>query len=245
VKSYTFTDETIKEIGKTKNRNDYPFFENWNDFGVECEMYITRSGYIKKPTINTKISGSARKEILQFLRNLPQLEPGKNKYDEIIQRRGLLFIQAGNIVPLYQTDAQYVKSFDTKYATYENKPIKNLDDAELNYYIFSVSKLGWINCDRFIEFEEKVDLIVEALEGTKLKMIFQEFNGILKPILKDGKFIFRNVPVGQSATLVGIDNSGDGLLAAFKSINVEDKPIDNLQFTEITLGQLKEKLNDL
>lgn len=243
VKSYNFSDETIKEISKTKNNNYDRTFATWNDFGVECEMYINRNGYIMKPTINTKISRSARREILNFLNDIPQLEPGKNKYNEIIQRKGLLFIQSGNIVPLYQTDAEYIKSFDAKYEQYEDKPIKNLDDAELNYYIFSVSKLGWINCDRFMEFEEKVDLIVEAPADSELKMVFSEFEGILKPKIMDGTFIFKNIPVGQNATIVGIDNSSNGLLAAFQPITIDDKPISKLHFSEITLKELKNELN--
>ena len=34
-----------------------------------------------------------------------------------------------------------------------------MDDAELNYYIFSVAKLGWINCDLFFESENNIDFI--------------------------------------------------------------------------------------
>jgi hypothetical protein len=247
VKSYNFSDKTIREIERTKNINNYPEFDNWNDYGVECEMNISKKGFIKSPKIVTNLSRGAKREILKFLRELPQLESGKNKHGEIIERRGLLFIEPGNIVPLYETDEEYVKSFDEKYSKYENTPIKNMDEAEINYYIFSVGKLGWINCDRFIEFEEKVDLLVNIEESSdmKLKLVFSEVDGVLKPQFKDGKYLFKQVPVGQKATIVGIKNTDNELLAVIEEITISESPIGNLKFSEITLGELRNKLDEI
>ena len=247
VKSYNFSDKTIIEIERTKNINNYPEFDSWNDYGVECEMNISKKGFIKSPKIVTNISSRAKKEILKFLGDLPQLESGKNKHGEIIERRGLIFIEPGNIVPLYETDEEYVKSFDEKYSKYENSPIKNMDDAEFNYYIFSVGKLGWINCDRFIEFEEKVDLLVNmnASPDIKLKMVFNEIDGVLKPKIKEGKYIFNQVPVGQKATIIGIKNTDNQLLAAIKEITINEKPIKDLKYSEITLRELRKILDEI
>ncbi len=247
VKSYSFSEKTIREIEKTKNVNNYPDFDSWNDYGVECEMYISTKGFIKSPKIVTNLSNRAKREILKFLKELPQLEAGKNKQGEIIERRGLLFIKPGNIVPLYETDEEYVKSFDEKYAKFEKSPIKNIDEAEFNYYIFSVGKLGWINCDRFIEFEEKTDLLVNIHESqnTKLKLVFSEIDGVLKSHFKDGKYLFKQVPIGQKATIVGINNANNQLLVAIKEITIDENPIENLKFSRITLSELKRKLNDI
>jgi hypothetical protein len=247
VKSYIFSDETIREIERTKNINNYLHFESWNDYGVECDMYVSTKGYIHSPKITTKISYKAKQEILTFLESLPQLEPGKNKYDEIIQRRGLLFITPGNIVPLYQTDEQYLKSFDKKYSKFEKSPIKNVDAAELEFYIFSISKLGWINCDRFLKFEEKIDLMVniDASPDLKLKLSFSEFDGFLKPTIIDGKYLFRQVPVGENSTLVGINTTDNELTVAIKEITISNQPIEELLFAKTTLGELRLKLESL
>ncbi len=247
VKSYDFTNGTIKEIERTKNINTYPKFESWNDYGVECEMYISKEGHIKSPKIVTNLTRSAKREIQKFLKDIPQLEPGVNKSGEIIERRGLIFLKPGDIVPLYETDKEYIKSFDQKYSKYETAPIKNMNDAELNYYIFSVSKLGWINCDIFVEFEEKVDLLVNTvLSGdTKLKLVFNEIDGVLKPNIIDGKYVFNNIPKNQTATLVGIKNNDNRLMAAFKNITIGDDPIDDLVFSDISLSELRKKLNGI
>ena len=247
VKSYDFSDKAIREIERTKNKNTYPKFDYWNDYGVECEMYISKDGYIKSPKIVTNLSVRTKREIIKFLKDLPQLESGRNKHGEIIERRGLLFIKPGNIVPLYETDEEYVKSFNEKYSKFENSPIRNMDEAEVNFYIFSVGKLGWINCDRFIEFEEKVDLLVNMDDSPdiKLKLVFSEIDGVLKPQFKDGKCLFKQVPVGQKATIVGIENTDNKLLATIEEIIISESPIEDLKFSEITLRELRKKLDEI
>ena len=247
VKSYNFSEKTIKEIEKTKNINNRKNFSDWNDYGVECEMFISTKGYIKSPKVLTHLSSRGKREILKFLRNLPQLEPGKNKHGEIIERKGYLFIESGSIIPLYETDEEYAKSFDEKYSKFENSPIKIIDEAEINYYIFSVGKLGWINCDRFIEFEDKIDLIVNIDESpdNKLKLVFNEIDGVLKPKVKEGKYIFNQVPVGQKATIIGIKNTDNKLLTAIEEITISEKPIKDLKYSEITLSELRKKLDEI
>ncbi|NQY31026.1 MAG: hypothetical protein HRT69_16365 [Flavobacteriaceae bacterium] len=247
VKAYNFSTETKKDIETTLNKNDYPKFESWNDYGVECEMEISKDGNIKNIKINTNVSKSTKKEIVNFLKGLPELEPGKNKNGEIIKRRGLLFIQGGNIIPLYQTKKEYITSFNSKYSKFENNTIKNVDDAELEYYIFSVANLGWINCDRFIDFDENIDLIAKTTvsSNTKLKMVFNDFDGVLKANITDGKYTFSKVPKGQKVTIIGIQNNDGKIMVAFKEMNISTNQIDELKFEEITLSELKEKLDKI
>jgi hypothetical protein len=247
VKAYNFTDETKKEIETTLNTNNYPDFVSWNDYGVQCEMGISKEGYIKNIKIKTNISESSKQEIIKFLEDLPQLEPGKNKHGEIIERRGLLFIQGGEIVPLYQTKKEYITSFDSKYEKLENKTLKNVDDAELEYYIFSVAKLGWINCDRFIDSENNINLIAKTKvsSNTKLKMVFNEFDGVLKANIVNNKYTFSNVPKGEKVTIIGIQNNDGAIMVAFKEMNLGNNQIDELTFEEITLSELKVKLDKI
>ncbi|MGQ3014170.1 MAG: hypothetical protein ACT6QS_10720 [Flavobacteriales bacterium] len=245
--TFTFSPETKKEIESNLNSPTYPELSSWNDYGIECEMSITKEGYIKNPQVNSKVSGSTRKEIISFLKNLPQLEPGKNKNGEIIERTGLLFIKGGNIVPLYKSSEAYLKSFDKKYARFEKTPVKNMDDAELDYYIFSVAKLGWINCDRFLELENTIDYIVQlpASSDTKLKMVFSDIDGVLMAKVRNGHYAFSGVPSGRQVTLVAIKNTGAKLQTAFKSVAITNTPLTDLAFTETTLAELRQNLEKL
>jgi hypothetical protein len=247
ISSYNFSEKTKKEIGSTMNRNDSPKFENWNDYGVECDVLISMEGFIKKPRLNTKVSKSTEKEILTFLNNIPQLKPGENKDGDIIERRGLIFIQDGNIIPLYKTDEEYTKSFNSKYSKFEDKPIENIDDAELNYFVFSVSKLGWINCDRFINSLKNVNLIanIPVNPNTTLKLAFSNINGVLKANIIDNQYIFSNVPEGKEATIIAIKNDEGKFSTAFKTIIIDNKPITDLKLAQTTLSELRAQLEDI
>jgi hypothetical protein len=244
ISSYNFSEKTIKEVGSTMNRNDSPNLMRWNEYGVECDVLISMDGFIKKPRLNTKVSKSTEKEILKFLNYIPQLKPGVNKDGEIIQRRGLIFIQDGNVIPLYKTDEEYTKSFNNKYSKFEEKPIKNIDDAELNYFIFSVSKLGWINCDRFINSLKNVKLIanIPVNPNTTLKLAFSDINGVLKANIIDNQYIFSNVPEGEEATIIAIKNDKGQFSTAFKKVTIDSKPINDIKLTQTTLSVLRSNL---
>lgn len=247
VSKYAFSKATKEEALVAFNKVDWEGFDSWNDYGFQCEMNISEEGDIVNAKVNTKTSESTEKEILAFLKGLPQLQPGTNKHGEIIERRGLLFLQGGNIIPLYKTDEAYLKSFNSKYAKYENKPIKSVNDAELNYYIFSVSKLGWINCDRFLNFEEKTDLIVlsEISNDLHYKLAFKDFNGFIKANLVNGKYVFKNVPVGEKATLVGIRSNDDVFETSINDIIIKAEPLTEPTFNETTLAKLKADLESI
>lgn len=247
ISSYNFSESTKKEVETTMNKNSYPDFDTWNDYGVECEMEISTAGFIKNPKVITNVSKAARQEIIKFLKELPQLEPGKNKYGKIVERRGLLFIQGGNIIPLYKTREEYMKSFSNKYAKYEKSPIKSIDDAELSYYIFSVAKLGWINCDRFLESEQITDFLVKTPidNDTKIKMVFTDIDGVLQATNTDGKYVFSKVPVGRRVTVFAIRNSNGKFQTAFQDLTISEKPLETLAFKETTLSELKQQLEKL
>jgi hypothetical protein len=247
ISAYNFSTQTKNEIETTMNKNTYPDFESWNDYGVECETHITVGGRFKNAKVVTKVSAAAKKEILSFLYGLPELRPGTDKNGKIIERRGLLFIQGGNVIPLYKTNEEYLKSFNTKYAKYEKTPIKNMDAAELDYYVFSVSKLGWINCDRFLDAAKTTDFIVQSAgnEGAKLKMVFSDVDGVLMPVFSNGNYVFSNVPIGSQVTIIAIKNTGGQLQTAFQNVTINEKPLQNLTYKETTLAELKKELGKL
>lgn len=245
VNAYNFSEQTKTEIETFLNqKNGSGLWEN--EYGTECEMTISTDGKIRNLRVNSKVSKTTKNEILSFLQNIPVLEPGKNKYGKIIERKGFLFITGGNIIPLYKTKEEYLKSFNSKYSKYEKTPIKNIDNAELEYYIFSVAKLGWINCDRFLESTKTVDYFVQTEEkDTKIKMVFKDIDGVLMANPIDGKFVFSKVPIGRQVTIVAIKNTNGQFQTAFQEVTISDKPMETLAFKETTLTELKQQLEKL
>lgn len=243
--AYNFKEQTKKEIENNLNQaNGSGLWEN--QYGVECEMTISIDGIIKKPQVNANVSNLTKAELLSFLKNIPILEPGKNKLGKIVERKGYLFITDGNNIPLYKTTEEYLKSFNSKYSKYEKVPIKNMANAELEYYIFSVAKLGWINCDRFLETEKNIDFFVKNQDkDIRIKMVFKDIDGVLMAKSTDGKFVFSNVPVGKQVTIVAFKNTNGQFLSAFQELTISDKPLETLVFKETTLTELRQQLEKL
>jgi hypothetical protein len=220
----------------------------YGDYNLRCEILISEDGMVKRiettPTIRLK---EARNEIYDCLNTFPPLTPRKNKFGKAVETVLSLYIWDAETIPLYKTNETYSKLFDNKYAQYEKLPIKNIDEAELNYYIFSISKLGWINCDRFYDAEETTDLIVQnpVNSQTKMKLVFSDIDGVLMADIVAGKYVFKNVPVGSKATIVGIKNDEGDILTAFKKVKISKQPIKNINFTETTLAEFRAKIENL
>jgi hypothetical protein len=235
VNKFDFSKSTIEEI------NNYTA-----DYYVGIEFDINKSGKILNPIVKSKVSKNAQKELLNFVNGLPELTPSKDKNGNIVTRRAILGLSKGQIIPLYKSREEYLSSFDKKYSRFEKQPIKNINAAELEYYIFSVSKLGWINCDRFLESEKTLDYIVNIQEkDTKIKMVFKDIDGVLMANTKDGKFVFSKVPVGSKVTIVAIKNTNGQFQTAFHKVTISDQPLETLVFKETTLTELKQQLEKL
>lgn len=234
INAYNFSKVTIDEINNSGE-------------SVRMEFDITKSGKIINPVLLTKVTSNTKKEVLSFLKGLPEFNPGKDNTGKIIERRGILSIAGGEIIPIYKSREEYLSSFDRKYSSFEKQPIKNINDAELNYYIFSVAKLGWINCDRFLESEKTVDYFVQTPpnKDTKIKMVFKDIDGVLMANPTDGKFVFSKVPMGRQVTIIAIKNSNGQFQTAFKEVTISDKPLEALAFKETTLTELKQQLEKL
>jgi len=91
-------------------------------------------------------------------------------------------------------------------------PKKELSDVaseDLNYYIFSSTELGWINCDRFLPSEGPlVDFIVETsgCEDASVSMVFDQDKSIVAGIKLGDTFVFKNVPANRNVRVITIDN---------------------------------------
>jgi hypothetical protein len=124
--------------------------------------------------------------------------------------------------------------------------IKNINDAELNYYIFSVSNLGWINCDRFTEEKELTDFIVNAPgNAVQVKMIFSDINSVLKAKGENDRYSFTGVPKNRTVTIFALKRENNTLLSSFTKTKITNNERVNLVFKETNLSDLKRELEKL
>ena len=128
--------------------------------------------------------------------------------------------------------------------------INNLQVIEIRRYIFSSSKLGWINCDRFYKIESpKTDLFVKTdfYPNADVKIVFHNFNGILEGEKTSLGHVFKGIPSGEKITVLAIAKQRDKNFISL-SESTTSSSINELAFEQVTMAVLKQKvaqLNDL
>lgn len=72
-------------------------------------------------------------------------------------------------------------------------------------YIMKLSKLGWINCDRFYNTEKPTNLIVKAdsIEKTFVALVFKEMKSVLPGYeFSNHSVEFKSIPSGQEVSVL-------------------------------------------
>jgi hypothetical protein len=89
---------------------------------------------------------------------------------------------------------------------------KKIKNENLVNYVFSISKMGWQNCDRFIEGETN-ELIVNVPKesiGASYYLVLKKYNSsALSKQTTDGKLSFI-IPINEPFTIVSLSSKGEG-----------------------------------
>lgn len=123
----------------------------------------------------------------------------------------------------------------------ERNATTDLQSAQ-DYMLLSTSQLGWINCDRFYNYPEKVDYVVKLNGKTSLLMVFNNIKSILAG---DANGVFRNVPLHEKITLVALKAVDGKLMMAVQETTVTDQPFEQLSFQKVSIKEYKSKLEKL
>lgn len=174
--------------------------------------------------------------------------------------------------PVYQAYAEQVrKSEDARRARYDQAvkewyEIKNrrISEYEAQYgdallsssamakqYLYRVSRLGWINCDRFYEVpkEEKVTLAIADgdAEEEELFVIFKD----IKSMMKASKwqhgthYQVSNLPKDMEIRVVGIKVMDGKAQLAVKDTKVSDQGAVQLSYRPASINKIRSALQDL
>jgi hypothetical protein len=183
--------------------------------------------------------------VIEFLNKVPALNPNfcKDKRDT----------SDGDIVigfrdmPDFRNREDYNAAFDKKYAPFKNQAIRSVNDAELNYYVFTCSKLGWINCDYFWNTnDKKIDYVVgvDANEKSDVKLIFKGAKSIMQGTREGNKFVFHQVPINQEVKIVAITFEKEQPLLAVTQAKTSKQAFQGLQYKPFTLSELEKQLKE-
>jgi hypothetical protein len=119
-------------------------------------------------------------------------------------------------------------------------------------YSFSISNLGWINCDRFINYplSRITEFAVQTGEGfdsdfMNATVILKKQNAALAGHWENGTIYFAKLPLGEEVNIVCVGAKAGKMYGCVQSMVVERKKIPVLQLEEITPDEFRQRLSSL
>lgn len=220
---------------------------------VYVQFVVDRSGYVTNPIVLRGIHKLVDNAALEAIAVMPRWKPGRMDGKAVDVRM---------VYPVrFSLDGSGLSMSSNTGNPYEDEQIrdfeKNMTDAalkksdadEVSYYILKTAKLGWINCDRFIEAKERVTLKVhvpgDPEENVDVKLIFHKIRSILPAQRAGNFFYFSNIPKNEQAEILALHVGNNGLEMTNKKIIAGSTHTDSLlSFQPVTVAKLKDYLKE-
>lgn len=124
----------------------------------------------------------------------------------------------------------------------------NSNAANLSYYSFQTTQMGWINCDRFTKYPDpKITMRTSLKQNTEndCKLVFQKIKSVMPGSYQKGdNFYFPAIPKGEPVRIVGIKYIERVIYLSIQTATTgENAP--EFDFKKVSLEELKEKLKVL
>lgn len=116
-------------------------------------------------------------------------------------------------------------------------------------YVFNVSRLGWINCDRFYEMADslKVNMQIEIpeLQDASISLVFKDLKSVMSSTPANGVYSFDNIPSGSAVYVVAISYDDKTAKIAIMDTKVRGGKIKITDFKSVTLDELDQELDQI
>ncbi|MHA7942846.1 hypothetical protein ACJOV8_007215 [Formosa sp. 3Alg 14/1] len=186
---------------------------------------------------------------------LPKMTPGKQRGKTVIVPYSLPIVfqaESNQLSALTESTPrkETLKRDSIVNKKFEDKLIENSASVkayELNGYILRTSKLGWINCDRFIRrpnipFKLKIK---NAGDDIRVSMVFKSIKSIIPSSKIGDVFDFKRVPKDENVVLIAIKKDQGKLYLGSVETKTEEHPNIEFVFKEITLDNLHDEIEQL
>ncbi len=177
----------------------------------------------------TTLSGEPviMKKNKQFLIEVPSKKDGMKLFYGNIKENNINWTLKDDTIYSYQMDTTSLM----------------MDDR---YSYFKVTKLGWINIDKFIKFENKINLLVNLPLGEEKAaycLVFKNYNTIIPPLPNiHEKLVFENIPLGEEVSVIGVGLRDTNLYFGIKDISTDSKEVDFPALLPTSKFEIKLKL---
>ena len=211
--------------------------------GVEGRVYVefevSELGEISNVKILRGIGGGCDEEAIRVVSSMPKWIPAKKDEKNVASKMTLPlnFVLSG--------DNQNFQSFGTA-KFQESFDIKKADESELSNYVFSSSKLGWINCDRFtMVSRQKINYKVYLKEDADVKIVFNGIKSVMNGHVSNNRANFSMLPKNQSITIIALKKIDGQLYLANHKTRVNTNGFNGLDFQPVTVKEFEEVVNKL
>ena len=237
------------QLGNGQTLNQW-FVENFNpdlqmleDYCIqglrsEITFKVNRSGGFESYYISKSAITEYDRKLVAFLQTMPPLNLKQLMPDYTDDHACILTFGSRQA----NEKEKFVSSFAKKCDADPNKVMTEVDESTLDYFIFSCSQLGWINCDRFYNSDDPlVDYVVEISGGgnTSVSMVFDELNSVLRGVSEGNKVVFHDVPANKKVRLVGIQYNEEAPLMCVTKSNTQNERTLLNAFKPFTIGELR------
>ena len=198
--------------------------------------------YFKK-----KVNRKFKKRMLEITSHMPKMKPYTVRGSAIDMNCWLDF-DVVVVPPSYGANKNYIETIKGKYAGFENQSINDLEKAELHYFIFNSAKLGWLNCDRFVDDPaEKIhmSLKIKKPSDVMVKMVYKELKSVVPPRFEKGIYYFENIPLDKDITLLLMRYGNKRVEMSIIEQKTREGEIKNINFKDYSMGELQLELKKL
>jgi len=126
-------------------------------------------------------------------------------------------------------------------------------ESEINEKVYSaidIKSFGWINCDRFIEIQNKTNLLIDInpadnVCSENIFLVFKDINSVMQShyFYYNGKTVnegFKNVPVGYNVRLVAYSIKNEKVFSYTTDLTINENQTLKLDLKESSNEELKE-----
>ncbi len=208
---------------------------------------VSKKGELKYTKINgSTIRKSTKNKLEKIAKNFPIVKPYTIK-KQPIDMPGWFQIWSAVIPPKYMDNDNYLKQLESKIENSDSTK-SNISVAELQYYIFDSKKMGWMNCDQFVNPNPiQTDFRVKVPKSDKVfvKIVFTNYKTVMIGDEKKGAFIFDNLPLDEPIKVIVIDEKDGNTLVSITNTTISKKNYKVETLEKVSLSTLQKMLQEL
>ncbi len=216
-------------------------WQNRMEGTVYVSFTVNRNGLINNVQVKRGIAGGCNEEAVRVIKSMPRWKPG---------RRNGLRVPVNYTLPVhFQLKNNYLATTDSlillkpdslALMNDSTKINKILEIEDTREYVMSTQKLGWINCDRFLNLQntQRTDFVVwNNKRDADICLVFKNYRTIVGAWSNSGtKAQFTGIPIGQPVFIVATSPDGGKF-----NISVTETVISKDQSTTIELKTVEKE----